>query len=255
MIRLLVISIFLAAAGILLEGHPIEAGMPASLPTSWVMESPNLYGRDGAAKSGGEAEWQAISFFLAVILICGWGTQKLWSNVRRDFPDLPELKYGRATSLVLLWGFCGIIVLTMISGARELMTPGAWKKQGATYALAGAEPNNTVEERLADRRASLERLRFSLWNFAATHQGRMPEKASSEILPELWEIKGEPGLKFLYLEGKSVGKEGKVLAFEPEIDPDQRLVLLTNGMIGTMRTSELEPLLQDKQTLEPVVSP
>jgi len=30
-------------------------------------------------------------------------------------------------------------VLTMISGARELMTPGAWEKDGAIYRLKGAK--------------------------------------------------------------------------------------------------------------------
>lgn len=39
--------------------------------------------------------------------------------------------------LVVLWGLLFIVVLAMISGARELMTPGAWEKQGATYRLAG----------------------------------------------------------------------------------------------------------------------
>ena len=30
----------------------------------------------------------------------------------------------------------GEIVLTMISGARELMTPGAWERNGVTYRLS-----------------------------------------------------------------------------------------------------------------------
>ncbi len=37
--------------------------------------------------------------------------------------------------MVVLWGLLFTVVLAMISGARELMTPGAWEKQGATYRL------------------------------------------------------------------------------------------------------------------------
>ena len=35
----------------------------------------------------------------------------------------------------VVWGSLFVLVLTMISGARELMTPGAWKKDGITYVL------------------------------------------------------------------------------------------------------------------------
>jgi hypothetical protein len=45
------------------------------------------------------------------------------------------MTYARALAAVALWGFVFVIVLTMISGARELLTPGAWEKQGATYKL------------------------------------------------------------------------------------------------------------------------
>jgi hypothetical protein len=31
-------------------------------------------------------------------------------------------------------------VLEMIAGARDLMTPGAWDHDGATYKLAGSPP-------------------------------------------------------------------------------------------------------------------
>ncbi len=35
-----------------------------------------------------------------------------------------------------------VVVLTMISGARELMTPGAWQKDGFTYSRT--EPDGTA---------------------------------------------------------------------------------------------------------------
>jgi hypothetical protein len=41
---------------------------------------------------------------------------------------------------VTLWGLLFLLILTMISGARELMTPGAWEKHGSTYRLKDERP-------------------------------------------------------------------------------------------------------------------
>src|SRR5438270_1167539 len=86
---------------------------------------------------------QTISFFLVLFLgsavVIRWG----WNALRTDFPRLPRLSYGRALGLVGLWGLLFLLVLTMISGARELMTPGAWKKDGPTYTLNDNKPPAT----------------------------------------------------------------------------------------------------------------
>jgi hypothetical protein len=79
---------------------------------------------------------QAISFFLLVLLLSAKLIQFLWNRLRSDFTKLPRLTYGKAVALVVLWGLLFVIVLTMISGARELMTPGAWDRNGATYKLS-----------------------------------------------------------------------------------------------------------------------
>jgi hypothetical protein len=76
-----------------------------------------------------------ISFFVALILVAAWCVRFLWNYLRRDFPALPRLDYKRSLALVLLLGLCFNIVLLMISGTRELMTPGAWEKHGAIYQL------------------------------------------------------------------------------------------------------------------------
>jgi hypothetical protein len=83
------------------------------------------------------AAWRlsGISFFVALVLLVAWLVRLLWNYLRRDFPRLPLLDYKRSLALVLLLGLCFNIVLLMISGARELMTPGAWEKRGATYQL------------------------------------------------------------------------------------------------------------------------
>lgn len=81
---------------------------------------------------------QSASFFCVVLLLSAAIVRWVWNSFANEFPRLPKLTYGKACSLVLLWGLLFIIVLTMISGARELMTPGAWQKQGATYKLRGS---------------------------------------------------------------------------------------------------------------------
>src|SRR5947209_3792732 len=83
---------------------------------------------------------QTISFFLAALLLSAWLIKLLWNYLRRDFAFLPRLTYGKAVGVVALWGLLFVLVLTMISGARELMTPGAWEKAGLTYRLAREAP-------------------------------------------------------------------------------------------------------------------
>ena len=48
-----------------------------------------------------------------------------------------------------------LLILTMISGIREVLTPGAWRRQGSSYRL-----NDPSQE--SARRRSLEQLRASL---------------------------------------------------------------------------------------------
>ena len=84
----------------------------------------------------------AILFFLAVLVGCALGVKLIWNSFARDFEKLPSLSFGKAFGLVTLWGMLWVVVLTMIFGAKELMTPGAWQKDGFTYSLA--EPDGTA---------------------------------------------------------------------------------------------------------------
>ncbi|HLJ09869.1 MAG TPA: hypothetical protein VKU82_01700 [Planctomycetaceae bacterium] len=230
-------AVLLAALVALVRMTQCQAGMPALLPTNWTADNPRPSGAAFPEPAGtGEAQLQAISFFLACLLVSAWGVKVLWNSVRSDFPAFPKLRYGRALSLVLLWGLCFIIVLTMISGARELMTPGAWKKQGWTYTLAETKPADGPEL----RRAALERLRFALWQHAATHDRKFPSETEPAVDPELWQIPGWAGLRFLYVPNQMADEAGRLLVFEPELSGDERLVLLTNGLLGSLRTSEIE---------------
>lgn len=220
-----------------LLAYPLQvlAGMPAPLPTN--TERVLRLGDSPVARL------QAISFFLLVFLLSAAALRAIWNYLQRDFPSLPRLSYGRALAGVFLWGLLFVIVLTMISGARELMTPGAWRKQGATYKLDENPTPRPQESDLTTRRQHLEKLRTALWQFAATHNGRFPNRDEMTAIPApLWEVPNAGGLRYLYIEGKSAGYLPDVLAYEPEVDADRRLVLRVNGDIVEMRSSELRSL-------------
>jgi len=121
---------WLAFATVALWATPALAGMPAALPSDVALVfrlNDEPYQR-----------FQAISFFLLGIAVSAWALRGLWNFLARDFVRLPRLSYLKALVVVILWGLLFVIVLTMISGARELMTPGAWKKTGVTYTLDNA---------------------------------------------------------------------------------------------------------------------
>ena len=84
-----------------------------------------------------QARLDTISFFIVVLLLLSFLVQQLWNYLGKDFKKLPRMTYPRALAAVTLWGLVFLLVLTMISGARELMTPGAWEKNGTTYKVKG----------------------------------------------------------------------------------------------------------------------
>jgi hypothetical protein len=206
---------------------PLMAGMAAPLPAEpskilRLNESPQL-------------RLQAISFFLAVLFVCAAVTMLLWNYLRRDFAWLPRLTFAKALAGVLLWGLLFVMVLSMIAGARELMTPGAWKRQGVTYKLSG-ESDKTSQ---SVRRAHLERLRTALWHYAAKHNGKFPSRTDDSISSDLWEIPDTGGMEFFYRSGSSVDQLTSLLVYEPELDADERLALLSSGEIVSLPTTEI----------------
>jgi hypothetical protein len=207
------------------------AGMPAPLP----VHPEQVLRLDASAAT----RFETISFFIAVLLLCASVVKGLWNFLQKDFASLPRLTFGRALAGVVLWGLLFIIVLTMISGARELMTPGAWEKQGWTYRLA-ASPASHEGDAVGKRKQSLERLRTALWQFAALHNGKFPsEGQAGEIAGDLWAVPDVPGLRYVYNSGLSAVQAPALLAFEPELDPKARWVLYSNGDIVSLGSEEI----------------
>ena len=112
---------------IALDTPAAMAGMPGALPE----DIDTILRLSGPA----DARLQSISFFLAGICVATVVVKLLWNAIAKDSGWLPYLSWTKAVAVVVLWGALFVLVLTMISGARELLTPGAWKKDGITYVL------------------------------------------------------------------------------------------------------------------------
>lgn len=207
--------------------------------------------------------FQVISFFLLVLLLATWLIQRTWNGLRHDFPRLPRLSYSRALGVVTLWGLLFVLVLTMISGARELMTPGAWKKQGFTYALAdGSSEKNQAGENPVDsqsaeaRHAAIARLSKALWLYAQNHDGTFPARQDvPEISEAVWRIPDSESIRYIYIPGQKRDAGPNLLAYEPGILGPNRWALFADGTIRQMTFSEIQQALASAKKASERVNP
>jgi amino acid transporter len=191
-----------------------------------------------------EARFEAISFFLLVFLLVTLAVWALWNRLRRDVPRLPRLGFGAALAMVFLWGLGFQLVLSMIAGGRELMTPGAWQKKGATYQLTQTPPPSDKELASQARRQRLEALRVALWTHAAAHGGQFPASDLGPDIPEEhWKVLGSSGMHFIYVSGQKADGPAAPLAYEPGIFGKERWVLFTNGDIRQLPVESIHAAL------------
>ncbi len=193
---------------------------------------------------------QTVSFFLVLTLVSAWGIKGLWNGLAKDFPRWPKLTYRGALSGTILWGLLFLVVLTMISGARELMTPGAWEKNGFTYQLASQQqpdsPKLAPEPVVTDeeRRRSLDALRSALWGHAAAHDAAFPESPeSAQFSEDFWRQPGDLDIRYHYVPSRRAGREREVLAFENAVYGDgKQWILYTDGSIETQPVGTVKAL-------------
>jgi hypothetical protein len=196
------------------------------------------------------ARLEAISFFVLALLACAGLIRGIWNASRKDFPALPRLSYGRACGVVVLWGLLFVLVLTMVSGARELMTPGAWDKAGLTYRLAPPEPP-PVERQIAERYRALDRLRETLGAYADAHGGQFPSpEAAGEIPEDAWRVPAASGGRYIYLGGRATDEypdRHLPVVYEPDVVGPDRLVLQADGEIVWMPADAVEQASRGRQ--------
>jgi hypothetical protein len=194
---------------------------------------------------------EVISFFLLGLLASAVVVALVWNGLRRDFPRLPRLSFGRALGVVVLWGLLFIVVLTMISGARELMTPGAWEPRGWTYQLREEPTQEASDDAVGDvqRRQHVARLSEVLGEFADAHEGGFPDAEQWQALPvEARSLPELVGMTYVYLPGRHRSGEPRLLAYEPEVFDGELFALLTNGEIQRLEFAEIMRLRMDDES-------
>jgi len=181
---------------------------------------------------------QELSFFLFLLIACAFLFKLTWNYAVKGFPYLPTLNFKRSLCLAILFGLVMLLVLTMISGIREVLTPGAWRKQGSTYRL-----NDPAQEPM--RRRSIEHLRTALFQYAKEHGGSFPAHDFSQEIPEkIWESPDQAGSHYIYSGSLTTNDVRSVLALEPINFGDQRLVLMCSGEIELLKNDQIETRLQ-----------
>jgi len=179
---------------------------------------------------------ESLSFFIAAYLLMALFVKWLWNYLAQSFDKLPALNYKRALALALISGLFLYVVLTMISGARELLTPGAWQKKGYGYKLEESATSGP------DRSAQALLLRDALWQFSKQNNGQFP---SSLFIDEIT-LTGAQN-HFAYLSTSGPSDEKNLLAYEINTTAKSRTVILTDGSIETWQTSKVKEALQHDQ--------
>ncbi len=182
------------------------------------------------------ARIDALSFFFVTYLVISAVVKVIWNQLAKSFVSLPKLKYTQALGVVFVTGLLFYVVLTMISGARELLTPGAWEKQGSGYRLRGEQPNVLTKD---ERREAMLTLKKAIWDFAKTSGGQAPTGPfSGEVAAELWNF-GDGGL-YALVPGVKPGGGREVLVYEPSMAGGRRFVLLADGSIEDRAEGDLK---------------
>lgn len=193
---------------------------------------------------------ESISFFLGIIFLVAYIIKRMWNFFRKDFPNLPELNFKKSLGIVLLWGLAFHLVLSMITGTREIMTPNAWEREGVTYKL-----KNTIEkDETGDviilskmRQDKLIDLRMALWSYSQNHKGEFPpDQHVKEIPNETWKVLEQSDLRYRYVQGLKADVGHMPLVYEPGIFGEQRYVLFTNGKIQRMDIKLIHQIMNDQ---------
>jgi hypothetical protein len=188
------------------------------------------------------ARIDALSFFIAAYLLISWLVKLLWNHLGKTFSALPRLDYRRALGLVFVTGLMFYVVLTMISGARELLTPGAWEKQGVGYRI---RENGVAALGKEERRSRLRELQIAIWAYAKNHDGKAPSGPFAHgVAAPLWEFPG--GGLYCLMPGVKPGGGRDILVYEPSAAGARRFVLLADGSIEDLAEGELKRRIDNR---------
>ena len=182
-----------------------------------------------------------ISFFGVGLLLSAIVVKAVWNHLAGEFTRLPRLTFRGGLSIVVLWGLLFVVVLTMISGARELLTPGAWVKSGVTYKLRSEALSTEPDGMLALRKERLAQVGKVLKEYAAANGGHFPpDYEVSRVVGPLWALPDRSGIVYQYVADRRLGDDDATLAYEPKLFDGDPMVLYVNGYVGRLPTATLE---------------
>lgn len=193
-----------------------------------------------------ETRLDSISLFLIAFAFSALILRWAWNLLARDFAWMPHLSYLQALAALVVSGLFVYVALSLIAGARELMTPGAWVRTGSTHRLATPErdPKPWLN---AGRQAALEQLRDQLWEYATENEGTLPANRMDRAIPESAWIGIHPqGEPYGYVPGVQPGGGSRILVFEPDSYGSIRFVLQEDGDIVKLSASELATRLLEE---------
>jgi hypothetical protein len=178
--------------------------------------------------------FQQLSFFIFLLILCAFLFKVTWNYAMKGFSSVPPLNFRRSLCLAVLFGSVMLLILTMISGIREVLTPEAWRKQGNTYRL-----NDPAQEPM--RRRNLEQLRAALFEYARERDGKFPAHDFAHEIPEkIWESPDELGSHYVYSGGLTTNDTSLILALEPTNFGEKRFVLMISGEIQMLSKEQIE---------------
>ena len=176
--------------------------------------------------------FEEISFFAVLLLASALMVRFLWNVVAKNVPSLPRLPFKQAMALTVMLSLGMILVLTMISGARELLTPGAWRRQGSAYKLNSPENEPT-------RLRNITALKTALFDYAEKHEGKFPPHDwIPEIPNRLWEA-DSAGTHFIYVGGFKTNSLGTAIVAEPAHFGNSRYIITATGEIKKASQEEI----------------
>lgn len=198
---------------------------------------------------------QALSFFIVLFFVLALVVKVAWNTLAKDFKAMPRITYLRSLCLMFIWGLAMSVLLTMISAARELMTPGAWERVGWTYKVT--DPGMNVSEfekwKLA-RKNSMSQLADALVAYAKAHEGKFPpHRYVPEIPAEDWRSLSPSQTDYVYLPDRELGQEIpeiaahlkdellsplRIIAYEPDGLSAERWYMLSDGSLIMMNDNQ-----------------
>lgn len=245
---------FFAYAFIVLAACLCFSAWPASAVAGMPSFVPDESTRRLVLTDAGRLRYEAVSFFLVMLLLSALAVHLLWNYLARDLPALPRLSFAKSLGVVAMWGLLVLVVLTMIAAAREMMMPGSWKKQGLLYTLSDSptakpaaqeSPKYVARNLNSVRRKGLEDLKAALWKYAAEHKGKLPPADDHAISDKLWEVGGIVGARYRYVAGLALSEDSRIVVFEPAVHGDDRFVLRLNGRMELLSSDAIRKELQE----------